>query len=237
MSGELARLAITHETTTEFKIDSKPPIYALFNPNELTYTKKLNWRTPKTAISKTEAEVQKLEFTSSELETLAVSLFFDTYGGVDAAVDDLLGAEPAPAGESPSVLTYTAKIVALSRFVAELHRPPICELKWGKVTIFRGVLESLTQKITLFLSDGTPVRATLDCQFKQFQTKDDRLTAELHSPDVVKRYTVLPGDTLAGIAQTMYGNPLLWRPIAVANRIDDPRRLSPGRVLSIPKLR
>jgi len=104
MSGELEHLTITHETKTKFAIDSDP-IKALFNPNELTYTKKLNWHTPKTAISKTQAELQKLEFHSSELETLSINLFFDTYGGVDNPDDDLLDEEALRAGENLNVLT------------------------------------------------------------------------------------------------------------------------------------
>ena len=44
------------------------------------------------------------------------------------------------------------------------------------------------------------------------------------------------GDTLAGIAAGLYGRPAEWRRLADHNRIDDPRRLAPGRVLEVPPL-
>jgi len=45
------------------------------------------------------------------------------------------------------------------------------------------------------------------------------------------------GDTLNSIAARHYNDPCLWRPIATANGIHNPRRLTPGQVLRIPKLR
>jgi nucleoid-associated protein YgaU len=34
----------------------------------------------------------------------------------------------------------------------------------------------------------------------------------------------------------MYGDPALWRAIALANRLDNPRRLQIGHRLQIPKI-
>jgi len=44
------------------------------------------------------------------------------------------------------------------------------------------------------------------------------------------------GDTLALVAANFYFDPANWRPIALANGIDDPRRLKPGAELTIPSL-
>jgi len=56
------------------------------------------------------------------------------------------------------------------------------------------------------------------------------------SPDVEKSYVVRRGETLASIAYATYRDPERWREIALANGIADPRRLDPGRVLTIPAL-
>jgi nucleoid-associated protein YgaU len=61
--------------------------------------------------------------------------------------------------------------------------------------------------------------------------------SELNSADVAKKYLVRPGDTLMAIAAAQYGDGGLWRLIADENGIEDPRRLDPGRTLSIPKAR
>jgi nucleoid-associated protein YgaU len=49
-------------------------------------------------------------------------------------------------------------------------------------------------------------------------------------------HTVVPGDTLSGIAQDVYGNANLWPRIAAANvhTVPDPNLIFPGQVLRIP---
>ena len=125
----------------------------------------------------------------------------------------------------------------LARYVKNLHQPPACILKWGKVKVFTGVLTDLKQTYTMFDSDGTPIRATADCTFMEVAMDSDAKRYELNSPDVDKTYVVRPGDTLDMIAAELYEDRKHWRTIADANRIDNPRRLTPGQILHIPKLR
>lgn len=219
-------------------------IRALFNPTSLSFSRSVNWKSEVPATSATDSEYQKLRFESTALETLNVTLFFDTYEGDPAAFLPAFSGIPSPFGanlfaqpNAVSVLKYTDAVAKLTRFDRELHRPPICQLRWGQGLGFKGVLTSLKQDFSLFLEDGTPVRASVDCTFMQYQSEDDRILNELHSADVAKRYTVLPGDTLSSIAAAVYQDPSQWRAIAAANGIENPRRLSPGQVLAIPKLR
>jgi len=102
--------------------------------------------------------------------------------------------------------------------------------------IFTGVLTSLNQRFTLFLDDGTPVRATLTCDFTEVGSQARARAAELHSSDVAKTRQVQRYDTLQSLAADEYGDPALWRPIATANGIVNPRDLRPGTMLTIPKL-
>src|SRR6185369_13930034 len=74
---------------------------------------------------------------------------------------------------SPSVLTSTQKLTALARCQNDLHRPPKCVLYWGKRTLFLGVIKSVKETITLFLDDGTPVRATVECTFQEVSSDTD----------------------------------------------------------------
>ena len=53
---------------------------------------------------------------------------------------------------------------------------------------------------------------------------------------MAKTHTVRRGDTLSGIATEAYHDPSLWCPIADANKMDNPRVLTPGQVLIIPTL-
>jgi nucleoid-associated protein YgaU len=99
------------------------------------------------------------------------------------------------------------------------------------------VLTGLSQRYTLFLPNGTPVRATLACEFAQVTSAAYARVGELHSSDVVKTRLVRRHDTLQSLAADEYGDPALWRPIALANGIVNPRGLRPGTMLTIPKLR
>jgi nucleoid-associated protein YgaU len=103
--------------------------------------------------------------------------------------------------------------------------------------IFEGVLENLVQRFTLFLPSGIPVRARLSCTFKEWIASEvEARLQNKQSPDVAKTRTVRRGDTLSSIAAEEYADPALWRPIARANGIVNPRRLQPGQVLAIPVL-
>ncbi|MGH3937303.1 MAG: LysM peptidoglycan-binding domain-containing protein, partial [Pseudonocardiaceae bacterium] len=108
---------------------------------------------------------------------------------------------------------------------------------WGVFrNIFTGVLTQLDQRFTRFLADGTPVRATLSCSFIESLTRADVRAREMNSADVVKTRVVRRNDTLHSLAAEEYRDPSLWRHIANANGIVNPRNLEPGRVLTIPKL-
>jgi nucleoid-associated protein YgaU len=103
---------------------------------------------------------------------------------------------------------------------------------------FQWVLTSLTQRFSLFLANGTPVRANLTCSFQQWRSDEEEAKLlNKQSADVAKTHTVRRGDTLSAIAAEQYEDSTLWRPIAEANRLTNPRRLTPGQVLVIPALR
>lgn len=226
----IEKLTILHEEKQKDVYSGT--IEALFNPTELSFSKSVTWATEKIVDSKMRSQSWKTRYASSSPETLSVSLFFDVY----EEAGQLKGSLWSLILSSPSVFEQTQKIAALARCQSDLHRPPYCKLQWGKRTLFLGVVTSVKQRVTLFLDDGTPVRATVDCSFREVTSDSDAVRDELYSPDVDKTYVVRPGDTLNRIASEFYENPSLWRVIAEANRIDNPRRLSPGQVLLIPKI-
>jgi hypothetical protein len=198
-------------------------IQALFNPQTLTITKATMWRSS----PKPGSDTSTAQFLYGEPAMLTVELFFDTYE------------------RRQRVTEHTQAVFALTTIQehGELHRPPLCRLQWGNFNISdiyqcEWVLQNLTQQFSLFLADGTPVRATLGCTFQQWRS--DAIEARLldkKSADVAKTRTVRRGETLSSIAAEEYQDPTRWRPIAEANGLNDPRQLQPGQVLVIPALR
>jgi nucleoid-associated protein YgaU len=195
------------------------PIEALFNPDEFSISGSVGWP----AASAAQRDVKEAQFTSGD-RTLSVKLLFDTYDTPTSEKDDVRE-------------VHTSKIVKLSRVEKAKHRPPVCRLRWGSNYFFQGILERLEQRFTLFMENGTPVRATLTCSFKEWRTNiEDMEQQELQSSDIVKMKVVRRGDTLSAIAAEEYLDPRGWRPIAVANGIDDPLSLPIGRAITVPNL-
>jgi nucleoid-associated protein YgaU len=211
--GELERLTITYESAPS------DPIRALFNPNEISLSRSLQWEQQRQlGLGGQAPSGTRARFRYVEAETFSIELFFDTYES------------------RRDVRRHTEQLAALTVVNPNLHRPPICQLRWGAFDIFTGVLTSLSQRFTLFLEDGTPVRATVSCSFLESVPTGRARSRELHSADVTKVRQVRRGDTLQSVAAEEYNDPRLWRAIATANRIVNPRQLAPGTVLMIPKL-
>lgn len=195
-------------------LDKNEKFTVLFNPREYTVQKSTQWEPHKAP----GLDAPEVEFTSGNSMTLSMELFFDTYE------------------TGKDVRSYTDKILALAEVDEDQHRPPRVLFAWGGFK-FEGILESVTQRFTMFLSSGVPVRATLAVQFKEYTTAKDQLTKKKrNSPDHTKRRTLKQGETLALIASEEYDNPAEWRRIADANNISDPRDVKPGTVLTIPPI-
>lgn len=159
-----------------------------------------------------------LQYVHGNARTLTLDLFFDTYE------------------EGLDVREHTDAVYGLLGVEATSHAPPVCVFEWGAFR-FRCVLERVGGRFTLFLADGTPVRATLSVSLKEFVDVATLVRGNpTQSADHAKTHTVIRGETLASIAWEEYGDARRWRPIADANGLANPRRLEAGRVLRIPAL-
>lgn len=159
-----------------------------------------------------------LQYVHGNTRTLSLELYFDTYE------------------ERMDVRQYTDQVYSLLAIEPSTHVPPICDISWGGFG-FRGVLDHVSGKFTLFLSDGTPVRATLSVVFKEFIDVDVVVRENpTQSSDHRKVRVVRAGDRLDTIAYEEYGNSAKWRHIAETNGLVDVRHLRPGGSLVIPEL-
>jgi len=241
--GQLAKLRINYE-------DPPKPwgtIEALFNPNELIFSQNIKWEERETDVHNVAISGRSHDYRSTGPRSLSLQLFFDTYeqhnnGLTGKHLTNLLPTLPFSGKEASDVRKYTAQVVELASVNKELHRPPICQLFWGRGSdftgepLFTGVLTELAQTFSLFLPDGTPVRAKLDCTFTSYQSETFARASERHSADVAKSRIVKRGESLHTIAAEEYNDPGQWRHIARANGIINPRRLTPGTKLLIPSL-
>lgn len=220
--------------------DHGTTVNCMFNPKEYTFSKQNSWQPSPTKGT----NVGKLDFGGGQPATLQMQLFFDTFANVKHG--SIEGGEPKDVRKE-----YTAAIWEMMKVDPSLAkigskpggpsknkkgRPPIVVFQWGSTWTFQAVITSIRERFTLFLSDGTPVRSTLDVTFQQVLDKDDHPPTNPTSGGVggERVWRVCEGDTLAWIAYKEYGDPNRWRLIADANSLTRVRRLTPGMMLEIP---
>jgi len=81
------------------------------------------------------------------------------------------------------------------------------------------------------------VRARIQVSFHEFRNVEmEAKEIKRETGDFSKLHTVAQSETLSGIATEVYGDPALWRPIGIANQVENPRELVVGMQLSIPQL-
>lgn len=205
----------TLEKAKLMNVDKGTSQDVLFNPKEYSVQKSVQWEPHKAP----GLDTPEQEFTSGNPAILSVELFFDTY-------ED----------KKDVRAEHTDPIMKLALVDADKHRPPLVMFSWGGFT-FKGVVESLNLRYTMFLPDGKPCRATANISIKEAQTAKEQLEANpRNSPDHTKRRTLKMGETLALIAHEEYDDPAEWRRIADANGIDDPKDVKPGTVLTLPPI-
>ncbi|BDU01037.1 MULTISPECIES: LysM peptidoglycan-binding domain-containing protein [Nocardia] len=163
-----------------------------------------------------------LQFVNGNMQTLEMELFFDTWD-----TDDV---------EKRDVRELTGKVVGLLEIDKELHAPPVLRVQWGSLD-FRCVLAKANQKFQMFADDGRPVRARVSVTFNRFiDAEREAKEVDRQTADFTKIHIVRQGETLTRIATEHYQDPRVWRPIALANALADPREIHTGQPLRIPSL-
>lgn len=206
-----------------------------FNPTELSLEKSVQLA----EIGIPGLDTPLLQFVRGQNERMTLELFFDT-------TEDGMG------DDTVSVTTLTDRVYELVKIEPEGHAPPVCTFLWNahfpgadvskhvgnqRRNDFQFVLESVSQRFTLFSPTGVPLRATLSVTLREYKALDEQLDQlNLSSPDRTHSHVVQRGETLSAVAYRYYRRPEDWRPIAEKNEIDDPRRLAPGLFLTVPPI-
>jgi hypothetical protein len=126
--------------------DGVPAIEFMFNPAELAFEGMVE--TAENPGARTEDTGQpKVSFANVKAYTVTINqVLFDTYEQ-----------------ETDVVKRYIEPFRRAVQFAQGKQRPPIYTFIWGQqVHLRRCFVEKLSYKLTMFLPDGTPVRAVID---------------------------------------------------------------------------
>jgi len=194
-----------------------------FNPSTLQVTKTSHWNAQPTRGSRTTPRPQ---FVGTGPEVLTAKLLFDGFDtwhpsatSVTDAVRKLLGWTCVPA----------------QSYEQDTPQPPTVNFQWGNGIDFTGFLQQVQIVYTMFApADGTPLRAIATISLHSIP--DDPQGTNPTSGGISGRRSALLEDCdgLAAIAYREYGDPGLWRGLAIANGIEDPARIPVGTRLLVP---
>jgi hypothetical protein len=216
-------MALEYATLTN--LDTGQRFEVLFNPDEYTLNKDNNFA--QAAVPGLSTPL--LQFVNGNLRTLQMELVFDS-------LEQHKHANRTVNAANSDVRKLTQPVVDLMAINPATHAPPIVLFAWGGLT-FTGVLGKVSQKFTMFMESGIPIRARLQVTFQEWKSSlQEAKEVSRQTADYTRRYQLAQGQTLSQVAAIFYGNPALWRPIALANQLSDPRRLAVATVLSVPKL-
>lgn len=190
--------------------ETQQEITVMYNPTELSVNTSVQ----------VQGEGANIQFQRVNQDDLTVALFFDSYETEE------------------DVREQTNKILKLTEPSAGTgvrKEPPVVLFSWGNVW-FTGIIVALSQKFTMFLSSGVPVRAELSVTFKAVLSQSQDLKSRGYF-NCRRLWTVKENDRLYLISSQVFGNPDQWRSIATTNNIYDPlsfpRKHDIGRTLII----
>ena len=193
-----------------------------FNPKEYSISKSATWNRPTNKSAKSST---KPEFGGVQPQSLSMELFFDDWENPNA---DLLD----------DVKTLLGWLKPTEESINKKKpQPQIIKLQWGSnhsLSEFKGFLKSVSVKYTMFKPDGKPVRATANIALEEVPDEPKATNPTSGSLAGRRTYVLAAGDSLHSVAYAEYGDPGLWRALAVFNGIDDPLRIAPGIRLLLP---
>ncbi|MES1261113.1 MAG: LysM peptidoglycan-binding domain-containing protein [Acidobacteriota bacterium] len=168
------------------------------------------------------------EYNRTLADSLTFQLIFDGTGVVPSTL---------PGSASSTVATRIQQFLGLAfTYDGEIHSPNFLTISWGTLN-FACRLSTLKVNYTLFLSDGTPLRAKVDATFAGYQNeKELAKEANAKSPDLSRVLQVKAGDTLPLMCYRVYGSSTYYLSVARVNGLAGFRELIPGTEILFPPL-
>lgn len=190
-------------------------------------------------------------------------LLFTGGGTTELDLELLFDVTLAPEGrrvEDVRELTSSLWDLAENHHTEAPHgRPSLVRFVWGKSWNVPGVVLAVAERVERFSPTGVPGRSWLHLRLRRLappaerhadpDARDAAHTAEARAaaqslgasgaPTAAEaRHEVAGGDSarLDEVASRHYGNPALWRLLALYNDLDDPSAVPPGTVLRLPPL-
>lgn len=202
--------------------DSSKEVVFQFNPEDFTISRTIEWEDEET----TGGNAPRKTFSGGKADKLTINLLFDTTDTEDKDVRD----------SYQPLLDMTDIYESKTNPRTGKGEPHHCKFIWGGFLSFRAVITKVTQKFTMFRSNGTPVRAEVTVELDQLDEEKPARQNPTSYSEPRKIWVVREGETLDWIAYQEYGDPAQWRHIAETNSLMNPKDLHHGQILKLVPL-
>lgn len=129
----------------------------MFNPQEVSFTRTSTWDFANG--TRGLDGIPNVNFSMLQPYTISLNkLIFDTYETKNRE-------EHHSVGNLEAIIENIKRGVHISKIMRK--RPPIYQFIWGSERYFYCFMSKLTYTYTMFLSDGTPVRALVDIELQE----------------------------------------------------------------------
>jgi hypothetical protein len=197
--------------------DANTVIDVCFNPKEYDLDKSVTYDQ-----SKSFSDAPEPEFKAPVPMTLTVTLQFDSYEERVSVRDKWVRRI-----EKLTMMGVVELKKNATKDDKKNARPPMILFVWGRFS-FKGVITKLTQKYTMFLSDGTPVRAECNLTIQNVSNRDvdSGTSVSFNANKSTRSVSVGPNDRIDLIAAKELGDAGRWAEIAAFNDIVDPGNIA-----------
>lgn len=152
-----------------------PDIKFMFNPNELAFSRSMELEQSRGA--RTQSGQSKVSFKHPNPYSLKISnIMLDTFEVKSTVLE--------------KVAPFAQAVEFTKQGEGEKKRPPIYLFTWGKTHYLRCFVKSFDFKLTLFLPDGTPVRAVVNLTLEQVDPPSPGRSQSTPNPSSGQRETV-----------------------------------------------
>jgi hypothetical protein len=155
-------------------LEGAEDIEFMFNPNQLAFSRSMSLEQSKGA--RTEKGLNKTSFKHPNPYSLKISgIPIDTYETEESALNH--------------INKFKKAVEFADQGKGKEKRPPIYLFTWGKEKYICCFVKTLSYKLTLFLPDGTPVRATVDLDLEEIDYTVPQPGVSITNPTQSQRKT------------------------------------------------
>jgi hypothetical protein len=216
--GTLEKLKIQAFKLPDYSGTPISEFVSFVNPNEITMAYEVEYDSSQGSGTTN----SRMNFKKMKPGDLSLTFFIDGTGANGTDLDVQMKIE-----QFQSVTGYNG----------DIHRPNYLKVVWGTIQVKRCILKSASIAYKMFKQDGSPLRAVITAVFTDNSDDQSRVSAaQDHSPDLTHVRLVKAGNTLPELCYEIYGDPGYYADVALANKIDDFRRLKTGTEIFFPPL-